>query len=402
MNNKKFQHTRGKSRIGIGMDFPTIAILLPFLAFLLFFAIIDLHAEELGSPEWGYALDLPEGYKLTDRSGTERYHFTHQLAPVDLQIALYQRDQFTDTMSALTHVTNQLASTAGHTVNFSWRRREAAISQLDFAPNAGWAVSLELANQKGWLVMAVYTAANRANELEPILISTLDSVFTDDGSYFEPGPMTAFAWGGEKEITVEYRNGDQTVKVPANSADDPANQSVVDREYSLLTTYLNTPYVYDAWKRYYRLIYRDAWSRLSKPAFILSNELNGDPSELAAKLLAWTQSFTYERNQNGSDFTNLPEAFACRNGDCDSRALLLVLLLNQMGIDAVLLVSPEYSHAVAAVDCPGEGARFPVGDKKYLIADTTSKTKIGLIAQDMADSSKWFAVTFYAFPQKDK
>jgi len=148
------------------------------------------------------------------------------------------------------------------------------------------------------------------------------------------------------------------------------------------------------------MIYRDAWARLVKPAFMIQNALPGDNAAIAAKLLAWTQTFTYERNFEGSDFNSIPEAFMSKTADCDSRSLLLVLMLNQMGIDAVLLVSPEYSHSVAAVDCEGAGARFPVGDKKYLIADTTAKVGLGLIDSSMADPAKWFAVTFYAFPRK--
>ncbi len=357
-----------------------------------------LIAIELGSPEWGYALDLPEGFELAERSGSERYHFAHSLYPVDLQIALYGRDRFPDAATALEFVTSQFKST-GHRIAFDWRGRGAAIGQLAFPSHGGWAVALELANKKGWLVMADYTEEKRATELEPLMISTLDAVFTDDGSYFESGPMTAFAWAKERDITADYNDGTMKLALPFNSIDAEANQSIVDREFRLLTAYLQTPFVYDAWKRYYKMIWRDAWSRFEKPAFILGNKLPDDPAELTAKLLAWTQAFTYERNFEGSDFVNLPEAFATRVGDCDSRALLLVLLLNQMGVDAVLLVSPEYSHALAAVDCEGAGARFELDGKKYLIADTTSKMKAGLIAADMADPAKWFAVEFYAFPR---
>lgn len=367
------------------------------LATLLFLPLAVLPALELGSPEWGYAVDLPEGYELAERDGSERYHFTHSLYPADLQIALYKRERFADATTALSFVTAQFPSD-GPRVAFEWRHRTAAIGQLAFPEHSGWAVALELANNKGWLVMATYAEEKRATELEPLLVSTLDAVFTDDGSYFEAGPMTAFAWGKQKEIEASYDDGTTKLQVPFDTIDAEANQSIVDREFSLLTSYLDTPYVYAAWKRYYRLIWRDAWARFEKSAFILGNSLPRDPAKLAARLLAWTQQFTYERNFEGSDFKNLPDAFANRTGDCDSRALLMVLLLNQMGVDAVLLVSPEYSHALAAVDCPGEGARFETGGKKYLIADTTSKTPIGRIAADMADPSKWFAVDFYAFP----
>jgi hypothetical protein len=211
--------------------------------------------------------------------------------------------------------------------------------------------------------------------------------------------MTSFAWGKEKPVTAVFLSGKTRLEVPFNSTDAPANQSVVDREFGLLTAYKDSPLVYEAWKRYYRMIYRDAWARMEKAAFLVQNTVSDDPALCAAQLLGWVQSFKYIRNPDGSDFNNLPDTFISNEGDCDSRALLLVVMLNQMGIDAVLLVSPEYSHAVAAIDCPGEGARFTAGNKKYLIADTTAKVGLGKIAQDMADSSKWFAVTFYAFPQ---
>lgn len=356
-------------------------------------------AEILGSPEWGFALDLPEGYTLAEKSGTSRYHFAHELYPVDLQIACYPAAQFDSAGKALSFVTAQFSST-GHNADLQWRHRDAAVSRLSFAGHAGWALAAELDGKKGWLVMAVYSAEGRATELEPLMISTLDTIVTDDGSWFESGPMTAFAWANEGRIETEWSDGTHRVKVPFDAIDAAANQSVVDREFGLLTSYLDTPYVYDAWKRYYRIIWRDGWSRLTKPAFMLASVLPEDPAGLAAALLAWTQTFTYERNFDGSDFVNLPDSFANKTGDCDSRSMLMVILLNQMGVDAVLLVSPEYSHAVAAVDCPGPGARFTVGAKQYLIADTTSREKMGMIAQDMADPDKWFAVSFSAFPQE--
>jgi len=367
-----------------------------FLSCLFLLVSQTIGAEALASQTWGYAIDLPEGYTLSEKSGTDRYHFSHTLSPVDLQIALYPTEQFTGADKALHYVTSQLKST-GTEVSFKWRLRSAAIGKIETGDYAGWSVALELANKKGWIVMACFAPEARATELEALIISTLDGVFTDDGSYFECGPMTAFAWPKTKTIAAKFVNGTTSVSVPMDSSDAEANQSVVDREYRLLTSYLNTDLVIPAWQRYYRMIYRDAWARIEKPSFLAQNTFPSEAGALTSGILSWTQSFEYERDPNGSDFLNIPDAFTTRKGDCDSRALLMVIMLNQMGVDAVLLVSPEYSHAVAAVDCPGDGARFPVGDKKYLICDTTAKVAKGLIAQDMADQSKWFAVSFYAF-----
>lgn len=369
------------------------------IAFALAFCpVAQLAAEQLNSPEWGYALDLPEGYSLAEKTGTTRYHFTSELAPVELLIALYPRAQFKGADETLKFVTGQFKS-AGTEVKLTWRHRSAAIGRIETASQGGWAIAVELADNKGWLAMATFSAKAKSNDYEALMISTLDAVFTDDGSYFESGPMTAFAWQKEKAVSQTFSDGKTTLAVPFNSTDAGGNQSVVDREFSLLTMYLKSNLVTPAWQRYYRMIYRDAWARLEKPAFMVGNAYPSDPRKLTEALLSWTQSFTYERDPAGADFMNLPETFATRKADCDARSLLMVLMLNQLGVDAVLLVSPEFSHAVAAVDCTGDGARFPVGKKKYLICDTTAKVGPGLIAADMADPSKWFAVTFYAFPQ---
>jgi hypothetical protein len=360
-----------------------------------------VHAERLGSETYGYSLDLPEGYSLAEKNGSTRYHFVHSIYKTDLQIAIYPKSQFKNADGALGFVTEQLAS-AGEIVSLEWRHRDAAIAQLSFTGYAGWAIALELDRDKGWIALACYAAADRATALEPLFISTLDSVFTDEGSDFETGPMTAFAWANEKPVAARYDDGRLKLDVPFDAVDAAANQSIVDREYSLLTGYLDTPLIYDAWRRYYRLIYRDAWARFAKASFLVGNALPSEPDKLAAALLAWTQGFTYERNPSGSDFIDLPDAFASKRGDCDSRALLMVLMLNQLGVDAILLVSPEYSHAVAAVDCPGAGARYELNGKKYLIAETTSKVGLGLIDADRADPAKWFAVSFAAFPQKQE
>lgn len=360
---------------------------------LLIIPVFTVHSEILVSEEWGYALDLPEGFILEQKEGSTRYRFSHELFPVTLQIALYGRSDFSAAKATLQHVTNQYSST-GQLVEFPWRLREAAIARLVFAGGAGWAVCVELAGERGYLVLAIHTDEKQAVAMEAVMISTLDSIATDTGSWHEPGPMTAFAWAPEKPVAGSVSCGGRTMLVPFDTVDAPANQAVVDREFSLLSAYLETPYVYPAWERYYRMIYRDGWKRLEKAAFLMESCLGESPEKKLAELLAWTQTFSYERNHEGADFINLPEAFLSRTGDCDSRALLLIVLLKQMGIDAILLISPEFSHALAAVDCPGEGARFSHEGKEYLIAETTANVSPGMIDRDMADPDKWFAIRF--------
>lgn len=379
--------TRGHARL-LAAALALFSLAVPSLA----------RAEQLYSADWAYSLDLPEGFALQAKDGSTRFAFAHQLFPATLHIALYPREQWKNTAEALKNVTGQLSST-GPLVSFVWRTRDASISRIESKELGGWSVALELSNKKGWLVMACTAAADKATALEPLIISTLDTVYTDEGSWFEPGPMTAFAWASDGETNAEMSFAGEKRQVPFAKIDREASQAIIDREFSLLTGYLDTELMYAAWKRYYRMIYRDSWTRLEKAIFAIRALLPQESEKAAATLLSWTQTFTYERNREGADFLNLPEAMTTSKGDCDSRALLLVLMLNQMGVDAILLISPEFSHALAAIDCPGEGARFTHGKKKYLIADTTAKVGLGMIAEDMANPEKWFAVTFPAFPQ---
>ena len=123
---------------------------------------------------------------------------------------------------------------------------------------------------------------------------------------------------------------------------------------------------------------------------------------VAASLLAWMQNFTYKRDENGADFLNIPAVCTDQSGDCDSRALLMAVILQHFNIDSILMIAPGQSHAVAAVDCTGEGARFTHNGKRYLIAETTAKVALGKIAQDLADPNLWFAVDWYTPPERDE
>ena len=56
-------------------------------------------------------------------------------------------------------------------------------------------------------------------------------------------------------------------------SDSEANQAVIDREFALLTRYLNSPLQQKAWQRYYRMIYRDSIARCRHLALMLEKEL---------------------------------------------------------------------------------------------------------------------------------
>jgi hypothetical protein len=115
---------------------------------------------------------------------------------------------------------------------------------------------------------------------------------------------------------------------------------------------------------------------------------------LAEKALAWVQSFTYERDLLGSDFVNLVSAVFEGRGDCDSRAMLWAIIMEQANIPGAIMVSAGYSHAMGLVDLDGTGARFPLEGNHWLVAETTAPVPLGRIRADASEISQWLGITF--------
>jgi hypothetical protein len=74
--------------------------------------------------------------------------------------------------------------------------------------------------------------------------------------------------------------------------------------------------------------------------------------------------------------------------------MLWAIILSGANIRSAMMVSPHYSHAMGLADIAGTGARFDLYERKWLVAETTDKVNIGLIAQDVSDPQHWFGILF--------
>ena len=154
------------------------------------------------------------------------------------------------------------------------------------------------------------------------------------------------------------------------------------------------------------MIYRDNAGRMQQAAADIYNTLYPELKKAAPqdadikyaqKLLSWVQGFDYERahNKNESDFTSIPAAISGKGSDCDSRSMLISILLNYAGLNTAILISSEYSHAVVVTDIPAPGQTFTMENgREYLFGETTAKVTWGMIAKDHADRTKWIPVSF--------
>jgi hypothetical protein len=388
-------------------------------------------AEPLYSPAWGFRIDLPQDYTYTGGDGRSRFSFRSAGGAV-FDLAVY--NQARQTMKALVDDTIRRLGNRGDVSYFDYRDKLAALIELDFSNPAGeggagglagWALCVELGRDEGeggspaagagrpsagppLLLALAYGPAER-EDLAILHLSALDSVAPSEGERRFPGPVTSFGYprGDQKKQALAGINAEALIR----EHDAEAAQALVDREYAILRLYTFSPDWQEAWIRFYRAVYRDSWDRLADAAFQLERHWNapspaaerptapaadpgGENRAFAGRVLAWVQSFAYERDLMGSDFVNLVSAAFEGRGDCDSRALLWAIVLAQADIPAAVMISREHSHAMGLGDLEGPGARFEAGGKKWLVAETTAPVGIGLIEQRVSGVESWFGVLF--------
>jgi hypothetical protein len=365
----------------------------------LFIPILFLKASPLNFSTWGFSLDLPEEYELVDGDLQKTFSFQSSVgAFFDLQI-----DASGVSLETLAENVQKQLKNKGETEVFNYKNKKALIIELDFVNGRdkinGYGLGFELDKKDGTTPVLLALAYNKAEtgDMTFLHTSALDSIAPTYGERLYPGAMTSYSFPRGESKSLPLAGGEGTALFRENDA--PAAQYVVDREDLVLSRYASSPLWKEAWQRFYRVIYRDSFERIKDAAFILERRWNIpalDNRELADKALSWVQTFVYERDLDGSDFVNLVTAVTEGRGDCDSRALLWAAILRQANIPTAIMVSREYSHAMGLADLAdpenSHSARFPFADKRWLVAETTAKVRIGLIGESVKDPQYWLGV----------
>ncbi|MDR1248509.1 MAG: hypothetical protein LBK63_04310 [Treponema sp.] len=383
----------------------------PALFAAVFFAALHtaapakLCAEPLASPSWGFRIDLPQDYEHVSGDGRDKFSFRTP-GGANFELSVYPPGLQTgySGLEALAEDVNRRLSNSGDSSVFTYRNRKAVLLELNFSIPArsngrdarlsGWGLCMELEEQNGGtpLILALaYGSADR-EDLELLHLSALDSLSVQEGDQRYPGPMTEFAYPRGKRERASPAGLELEAYV--HEQDSQGAQALVDREFEVLRRHADSPRWQEAWARFYRAVYRDSYGRLGEIAFALERFWAAESAGLAGKALEWVQSFAYERNFLGSDFVNPVSAALEGRGDCDSRAMLWAIILEQANIPAGIMVSADYGHAMGLADLEGTGARFDWAGKKWLVAETTAPVSLGLIGEKVSDPAHWLGIVF--------
>lgn len=372
------------------------------------YAVNFLHAEEIFDTDFGYSLDIPEGYTVS--SHTEdgmSYLFTHEKLPVQFVLRLYPCELYENPQTALKGALSKLGA-SNETEEFSWQGIPCSVSNFKMTLNSknytGWGTASLLGEKDTNLILLCYADSEYYNFCSLFILSTINSLAIGDIGLRTPGIITDCTFPKESEQNLQLKIDGKSISTKIDKRDSAAAQFVINCEYSVLKLYANSPKRKEAWLRYYRMIFRDSYGRLDKAAEDIYSAFTSDKTirqnkeklnfELNAKLLEWVQNFEYKRGTSGdSDFTNLIDCISGHGSDCDSRSLLMCVLLEHYGIKSALFISQIYSHAVYGADIKADGAKIKSGTTDFLLGETTAKgIKPGLIAQNMSETSNWITV----------
>lgn len=362
--------------------------------------------------DMGFYVDMPEGFYLANGDGKTRFAFLSPDDGMEFDIISYDPGRYASAQALATDALKKIGS-AGEMESFEYQGRSCIFAELVFtiggAAKKGYAVflagraaptapadgSAAPAAPERSIALLAYTNSGDFEAYADFILSCLDCFSMDKAALRMPGPVSQYLlpWPAPHDATKTVAFGDASIELPWSDLEAEQEQGTAGREFRVLQAYGTEGDLWKAaWARTYRMIYRESAARLDRLAIELDRYLPEDPTDAARALLVWSQGFSYERDQAGIDFVDPLTAAYEGRGDCDSRAMVLSIILERRGIDSILMVSATYSHALLAVDVPGGGQRFSFDGKDYLVGETTAKVGLGMIAQDQADWSQWVGI----------
>lgn len=355
-----------------------------------------------------YFYDLPVGFSETYYEETD---YTHMYSNPKYDLVMISKIGKED-LSVKETISNYLdkLSATYDLEEFKWNNSNSAFSlfemKIDNSTFEGAATCVELDNKEK-LFTILYCPDSLFNDYFVFIFSTLNSLCINDEYYNKPGILITSL---EKEFTHENIKINTKIKginkqITIDNADIELSQTLIELEYKLLNYYRNDEKQIEAWQRYYRIIYKDNYGRIEPQIKEIIEELKKNAKKnkeedidlyIAQTLLSWVQNFNYVNSNTASesDFVSLCASLKGNSNDCDSRSMLICALLNYYGIKSVMLVSPEFSHAMVAINLDRPGQKFNYSGKEYLIGETTAHLTFGTIVKKFQDPSKWFVVSF--------
>jgi hypothetical protein len=118
------------------------------------------------------------------------------------------------------------------------------------------------------------------------------------------------------------------------------------------------------WARVYQIVYEKSFPTITSIAngfnqIFINENLTG--RDRVSFVISFVQNMKYERPGGILDLLAPLGSLARRYGDCDTKAILLYVLLERMGIDCAMMWSHKYKHALIGINISTRGVLIPAG-----------------------------------------
>lgn len=208
----------------------------------------------------------------------------------------------------------------------------------------------------------------------------------------------------KKEFDISFRILEKDVKEAMNYIEKLAAMSYrelgLERQYSDPVTEARI-----VWAEIYRRVYNNSSPQLKSVLEGFNKiflEENFDARDKVYFAITFVQNVKYGRPGGTLDLFPPLGTIAYRFGDCDSKAILLYVILERMGIDCAMLWSYNYKHAMLGIKVNGRGNFLTAKGKKYYFLETTYPNwDVGEIPPEFNNVKFWFISEIDVGYQKD-
>ncbi len=403
-----------------------------FLFILLFAAFAGAaFAAQYKSAQYAYAVDLPSGWEASDESDATQVVFSNadndaavvvgvfdiepSLSTSDLLQAVADRMRMKGTWQKTTFkgFTNAVVGSYQFDLNGSKLSADIVIFSTDAYYYMIMGSSLRTtykSNKAG--IKAVFDSFTLESKVVKALPpeeeeeeeSTVASSKNTTSTTKDPSKEYSLKIGwGDLETSFTFAKPDYYAAVKEGQAiiasGDPWGYYGVDTEND--PNYTNT-----FWARYFQDMYDKNYVRVQAMVSWFkaqAREKGWSSFDLAVEVIKCVQAIPYERpyqvvtDQSQAaavlDYFTPNEVAWYDKGDCDTKSMLLIMILRQLGYDLVLYFSESYQHAMAGINLNAKGTYKTSGGKKYYFVEVTYPGwNIGDLPAEFGDPGQWTMV----------
>lgn len=165
--------------------------------------------------------------------------------------------------------------------------------------------------------------------------------------------------------------------------------------YKTLINYSASPEVF--WSAVYKLIRNDNEKKVQVISDIIKyavNKNNLNTNQTIYMVLNFIQKIEYYiPKENYFQIYPPLNSIIANKGDCDTKSLMIAMIFEDLGYDAVLFYSSKYLHAMAGVNINARGTYKTYAGKRFYFMETTAEGwTLGRLPHDMNNLRYWYTI----------